>query len=203
MDKANLLTALIAGDLDYYTFGGSVSEENRPVAEKAGFTVQAGEVPSTFYELMINNESIASADLRHAIEKALDKQLLCQQNSGTLGTVTNSSILPDTPYSGPSDLTTYDPDQAKQLLDKAGYQGETYTLACTSARASLAALIQQNLAAVGIQVEIETVDSATMFAGMNDGTYDLAVASHTPTTLPLWFTGSRFTPTTTFSGWRT
>ena len=123
MDKANLLTALIAGDLDYYTFGGSVSEENRPVAEKAGFTVQAGEVPSTFYELMINNESIASADLRHAIEKALDKQLLCQQNSGTLGTVTNSSILPDTPYSGPSDLTTYDPDQAKQLLDKAGYQG--------------------------------------------------------------------------------
>ena len=73
MDKANLLTALIAGDLDYYTFGGSVSEENRPVAEKAGFTVQAGEVPSTFYELMINNESIASADLRHAIEKALDQ----------------------------------------------------------------------------------------------------------------------------------
>ena len=72
MDKANLLTALIAGDLDYYTFGGSVSEENRPVAEKAGFTVQAGEVPSTFYELMINNESIASADLRHAIEKALE-----------------------------------------------------------------------------------------------------------------------------------
>ena len=91
MDKANLLTALIAGDLDYYTFGGSVSEENWPVAEKAGFTVQAGEVPSTFYELMINNESIASADLRHAIEKALDKQLLCQQNSGTLGTVTNSA----------------------------------------------------------------------------------------------------------------
>lgn len=58
MDKANLLTALIAGDLDYYTFGGSVSEENRPVAEKAGFTVQAGEVPSTFYELMIDQQRV-------------------------------------------------------------------------------------------------------------------------------------------------
>ena len=44
-----------------------------------------------------------------------------------------------------------------------GLSGETYTLACTSVSASLAALIQQNLAAVGIQVEIETVDSATMF----------------------------------------
>ena len=193
MDKANLLTALIAGDLDYYTFGGSISEENRPVAEQAGLTVEEGTVPSTFYELMINNETVDSADLRHAIEKALDKELLCQQNTGSLGTVTNTSILPGTEYSRPAGESTYDPEGAKELLAQAGYDGETFTLACTSQRASLAALIQQNLADVGIQVEIETVDSATMFAGMSDGTYDLAVASHTPTSLPLWFTGSRFT----------
>ena len=193
MDKANLLTALIAGDLDYYTFGGSISEENRPVAEQAGFAVEEGTVPSTFYELMINNETVDSAELRHAIEKALDKELLCQQNTGSLGTVTNTSILPGTEYSRPAGESTYDPEGAKELLAQAGYDGETFTLACTSQRASLAALIQQNLADVGIQVEIETVDSATMFAGMSDGTYDLAVASHTPTSLPLWFTGSRFT----------
>ena len=193
MDKANLLTALIAGDLDYYTFGGSISEENRPVAEQAGLTVGEGTVPSTFYELMINNETVDSADLRHAIEKALDKELLCQQNTGSLGTVTNTSILPGTEYSRPAGESAYDPEGAKELLAQAGYDGETFTLACTSQRASLAALIQQNLADVGIQVEIETVDSATMFAGMSDGTYDLAVASHTPTSLPLWFTGSRFT----------
>ena len=193
MDKANLLTALIAGDLDYYTFGGSISEENRPVAEQAGFAVEEGTVPSTFYELMINNETVDSADLRHAIEKALDKELLCQQNTGSLGTVTNTSILPGTECSRPAGESTYDPEGAKELLAQAGYDGETFTLACTSQRASLAALIQQNLADVGIQVEIETVDSATMFAGMSDGTYDLAVASHTPTSLPLWFTGSRFT----------
>ena len=193
MDKANLLTALIAGDLDYYTFGGSISEENRPVAEQAGFAVEEGTVPSTFYELMINNETVDSADLRHAIEKALDKELLCQQNTGSLGTVTNTSILPGTEYSRPAGESAYDPEGAKELLAQAGYDGETFTLACTSQRASLAALIQQNLADVGIQVAIETVDSATMFAGMSDGTYDLAVASHTPISLPLWFTGSRFT----------
>ena len=193
MDKANLLTALIAGDLDYYTFGGSISEENRPVAEQAGFAVEEGTVPSTFYELMINNETVDSADLRHAIEKALDKELLCQQNTGSLGTVTNTSILPGTEYSRPAGESAYDPEGAKELLAQAGYDGETFTLACTSQRASLAALIQQNLADVGIQVEIETVDSATMFAGMSDGTYDLAVASHTPTSLPLWFTGIRYT----------
>ena len=67
MDKANLLTALIAGDLDYYAFGGSVSEENRPIAEEAGFTVLEGTVPATFYELMLNNESISDAKTRQAI----------------------------------------------------------------------------------------------------------------------------------------
>ena len=193
MDKANLLTALIAGDLDYYTFGGSISEENRPVAEQAGFAVEEGTVPSTFYELMINNETVDSADLRHAIEKALDKELLCQQNTGSLGTVTNTSILPGTEYSRPAGESAYDPEGARNCWPRRDTMGETFTLACTSQRASLAALIQQNLADVGIQVEIETVDSATMFAGMSDGTYDLAVASHTPISLPLWFTGSRFT----------
>ncbi len=32
-----------------------------------------------------------------------------------------------------------------------------------------------------------------MFAGMTDGTYDMGIASHTPSALPLWFVESRFT----------
>ena len=192
MDKANLLTALISGDLDYYAFGGSISEEDRPIAEEAGFTVLDGTTYSTFYELMLNNETISDAAIRQAINKALDKELLCQQSVGTMGIVTSSSILPGTPYSAPQTKGTYDPQGAINLLAEADYDGTVYTLACTSARASLATLIQQNLQDVGINVEIETVDFATMFAGMCDGTYDMAVASHTPTTLPMWFTASRF-----------
>ena len=191
IDKANLLTALISGDLDYYAFGGSISEENRPVAEQAGFTVSEGTVASVFYELMLNNESIDDVSIRQAIAKALDKELLCEQSTGTLGTPTDTSILPGTVYSAPVQ-DTYDPDGAKALLAASSYDGRTYTLACTSARASVAALIQQDLAEVGLKVEIATVDSATMFSGMYDGTYDMGLASHTPTSLPLWFTGSRF-----------
>lgn len=193
MDKSNLLTALISGDLDYYAFGGNVSEENKAVAEQAGFTVEEGTTPTNFYELMLNCATIDSVDLRQAINKALDKELLCQQSAGTRGTVTSSSILPDTPYSSPAVTGTYDPAGAEALVAKSGYDGKTFSLACTSQRASLAALVQQDLEAVGIKVEIETVDSATMFAGMSDGTYDMGLASHTPTTLPLWFTASRFT----------
>ncbi len=76
---------------------------------------------------MINNETVDSADLRHAIEKALDKELLCQQNTGSLGTVTNTSILPGTEYSRPAGESAYDPEGAKELLAQAGYDGETFT----------------------------------------------------------------------------
>lgn len=191
MDKANLLTALISGDLDYYAFGANVSEENRPTAEAAGFTVVEDSVPSTFYELMLNNSSLGTPALRQAVNAALDKELLCQQSTGSLGTATNSSILPDTPYS-PQPFGSYDPARAEELVREGGYSGKQLTLACTSPRASIAALIQQDLEAVGFQVEIQTVDSSTLFAGMSDGLYDMAIASHTPNSLPLWFTGSRF-----------
>ena len=51
--------------------------------------------------------------------------------------------------------------------------------------------MQQELAEVGMNVTIETVDSAALFSGMADGKYDMAIASHTPGALPLWFTESR------------
>lgn len=63
MDKANLLTALIAGDLDYYTFGGSVSEE-KPAGWRRRRLHRTGRGgPQHLLELMTITESLASADL--------------------------------------------------------------------------------------------------------------------------------------------
>ena len=196
IDKANLLTALLSGDLDYYTFGNSVSEDNAGLAEEAGFTVIAGEIPTTFYELMLNNESISEVKIRHAISLSLDREQLCQQNAGSQGMVTYSSILPDSPYAGIMvwQAQSGEADEARMQLEESGYDGRVYTLACTSARADTAALLQQQLAQAGISVEITTVDSATMFSGMYEGIYDMALASHTPAITPLWFVDSRFRP---------
>ena len=66
MDKSNLLTALIAGDLDYYAIGGSLSAEDAPLAESSGVTVLEGTVPNTFFELMLNGSSIPDARVRRA-----------------------------------------------------------------------------------------------------------------------------------------
>ena len=192
MDKNSLLTALIAGDLDYYAIGGSLSANDQPTAENAGFQVLEGTVPNTFFELMLNNESIDDARVRRAIELALDKELLCEQSTQGHGTVTGTSVLSTcASYAGDYN-SAYDVEAAKALLAEAGYDGTTYSLACTSNRQGLAALMQQQLEEAGFSIQVETVDSTTMFAGMADGTYDMGIASHTPNALPLWFTESRF-----------
>lgn len=192
MDKSNLLTALISGDLDYYAFGGSVSTENAVAAQSSGLEVIEGTVPNTFYELMLNNETLSDVRVRRAVELALDKELLCEQTTGGRGQVTDTSVSSVSPYADTDAVPAgRDVEQARALLQEAGYDGQTFTLVCSSSRAGLAALMQQNLADAGISVAIETVDSATMFSGMADGTYDMGIASHTPGPLPLWFVESR------------
>ena len=191
VDKSNLLPSLIAGDLDYYAFGGSVTAEAARTAEAGGLQVLEGTVPTTFYELMLNNETIDSAAIHRAIDLALDKEALCLHTAQGYGAPAASDLTPGTAYA--SSLTwARDVEGAKALLAEGGYDGRTYKLACTSNRSGLAALMQQQLAQAGVDVLIETVDSATLFSGMAEGRYDMAIASHTPGPLPLWFTESRF-----------
>ena len=191
MDKSNLLPSLMAGDLDYYAFGGNLAADDVQTAEDGGIEVLEGTVPNSFYELMLNNETIPSSAVRRAIDLALDKEALCLHTAQGLGEPTATDLTPGTEYT--SSLTwSRDVEEAKTLLEEGGYDGRTYSLACTSNRSGLAALMQQQLAEAGITVTIETVDSATLFSGMADGTYDMAIASHTPGALPLWFTESRF-----------
>ena len=191
MDKSNLLPSLMAGDLDYYAFGGNLAADDVQTAEDGGIEVLEGTVPNSFYELMLNNETIPSSAVRRAIDLALDKEALCLHTAQGLGEPTATDLTPGTEYT--SSLTwSRDVEEAKTLLEEGGYDGRTYSLACTSNRSGLAALMQQQLAEADITVTIETVDSATLFSGMADGTYDMAIASHTPGALPLWFTESRF-----------
>ncbi len=70
----------------------------------------------------------------------------------------------------------------------------------TSARESMAAVIQQNLAEAGLNIEVQTVELATMFSGLQDGTYDLGICGSTAMDYPLWMAGYYDNKNAT-SGW--
>ncbi len=83
-----------------------------------------------------------------------------------------------------------DVDKAKELLAEAGWDSSrTLKMAVTSARESMAAIIQQNLAEAGITIDVQTVELAPMFSGLHDGTYDLGICGSTAMSYPLWMSG--------------
>ncbi|MFQ9918224.1 MAG: ABC transporter substrate-binding protein [Flavonifractor plautii] len=90
--------------------------------------------------------------MRRAIDLALDKEALCLHTAQGLGEPAASDLTPGTGYD--SGLTwARNVDGAKALLAEGGYDGRTYTLACTANRSGLAALMQQELAEAGITVD--------------------------------------------------
>lgn len=72
-------------------------------------------MPNSFYELMLNNETIPSAAVRRAIDLALDKEALCLHTAQGLGEPAASDLTPGTGYD--SGLTwARNVDGAKALL---------------------------------------------------------------------------------------
>ena len=91
---------------------------------------------------------------------------------------------------------TYDVEKAQQLLQESGYNGETLTILGTSSAFSsrLGQLIQNYLVAIGINVELNSVDMALYTASRLDGTqYDMVLGTVGGSYLPD-FWSIRFDP---------
>lgn len=91
-----------------------------------------------------------------------------------------SSLLPPAHWAGHPDLPTYhyQPDKAKALLKQAGFSDEnplklTYKTSTDPFRVRLATILQQQLAKVGIQVEVMSYDWGTFFADIKQGRFQM------------------------------
>ncbi len=187
MDSSNTMNAILAGDIDMVALGNSVSTSNVELAESSGLTVQQNDLPTSFTEMIINNQNVSDSRIRQALWYALDIDTITSLMTDGYGTPAYTYTMPGSEYENTEVGSHYDPEKAKELLAEAGYGGETYTMACGSSREALVSLMQQYWNDAGINVEIALVDVATMFAGCQDGTYDFGISAHTATASPVWF----------------
>lgn len=186
MSSSNTLQAEISGDIDLVSLGNSVSVSDSAIAEASGITVETNDSGTSFTEMILNNESL-DTNLRLAIYYALDREQGAQIATEGLGYVVDSYVLPFSEYCDTSLKRERDVDKAKEYLAQSDYDGRELQFAVSSSRAEVAAYFQQNLEEAGINVEIITVDVATMFSGLTDGTYDMGISGHTGSAYPLWF----------------
>jgi peptide/nickel transport system substrate-binding protein len=152
---------------------------------KAGTTVE-------HIDLNLDNPILADKNVRKAIFYALDRQDLVNRVLAGLSNPSDSVIPPISPFFNPdTPKYSYNPDQAKQILDAAGWTvgsdgvrvnsaGQRlsfkYQSTTNAIRKKTMPLVKDQLAAVGIETNIDQVPAQTYF-GKNgplvQRTYDL------------------------------
>jgi peptide/nickel transport system substrate-binding protein len=141
--------------------------------------------PSTLENhLLINNEHglLANVAVRQALDMAIDKQALVDAVTFGLGEVADSYIAKGALYHTSNPPRPYDPDAAKAMLSAAGATGLTLSYVVESGNdvsERIALLVQQQLARVGVGVELKKVDPGQSWELLVAGDYDLTVQSWT------------------------
>lgn len=181
------LAAMLAGDVD---MARDIPVAATAQARSAGVTVASS--PTNFmYQIYLNNRRapFTDATTRQALSLAIDRESLIAHVLGGVGTAATGPFASFHPFAAPTPLP-YDPTQAKQLLDSAGWldQGngtrmrdgqhlgfELLTYPARPDLVLLATAIQAQLAEVGVAVALRSVESSAITGMLNKGEYDASM----------------------------
>ena len=188
-DAATQIAALEAGDVDV-VFINQPSHKAK-LEQDADIEMHETILNSLIY-LGFNNQKSPFDDpvVRRALSHAVDKQQIVDLALGGLGMAAFAPLPPTLPGFDPS-LQEYEadfnPQEAKRLLQDAGFeqtndggwQRDDETLSVkliTSARSpngDVATVLQSQLQAIGVPVEIEQLDAKAVMDATGSGDYDL------------------------------
>lgn len=180
---ASLTAGLLNGDIDVVGAGSIPLADWETV--KATDSITAMSVTDYSYQYMEfnladGNDTFQDPAVRIAFDKAVNKQLMVDQLMAGEGQVAVGPMPPYHPYyNGDLKANAYDPAAAKSALEAAGFDfSRTYRLIVpkgNQVREQSSLIIQQNLADIGIKVEIGTYDFATLLEMMRNGDFDLGL----------------------------
>lgn len=179
----SLTAGLLNGEIDVVGAGsiplsdwGTIESSDNLVAESiTSYAYQYME-----FNLSDGNDAFQDAAVRIAFDKAIDKQLIVDQLMAGEGQVAVGPMPKYHPYYNDAlEGNSYDPNAAKSALEAANFDfNRTYRLIVpqgNQVREQSALIIQQNLKDIGIKVEIETYDFATLLEMMRNGDFDLGL----------------------------
>ncbi len=164
--------AFEAGELDCTEIGAdTLARYKTELPADAALTV-AGELQYMWMGMNTDHPKLQDKNVRRAIQHAVDVDSILQGAYSGTTAKSNGIVCPG--LVGHRDATkyySYDPDKARELLQEAGVSDLSLTLRTLNnqERMLTAQIIQANLAAVGITVEIIPLDSGPFWdVGMED-----------------------------------
>lgn len=138
------------------------------------YTVESQNVATI--EMNKKNELLCDKNIRLAIAHAVDWKALVESVYGSSAVVADSIFPPSAKFYQPMGVYEYDPELSKQLLSDAGYPNGGLAFSCvTTAGVDLQTMeiMQAYLSQVGITLDVEMTDFATMISKSVEATYDI------------------------------
>ena len=178
-DSTTSLMAFEGGDLDYV--GVPKADWDRIVSSGKYGTVQVSSSNTTYITFNTEVAPFDDVRVRQAIAYAINKDELVLGALEGFGTVAHTLGNPEFTLGLPSadEITTYEQnaEKAKQLLADAGYAdgldiGNMTVMAMFSVPAEI---IKSQLAAVGINVEIQLAEQSAFVADLVSGNYGIGI----------------------------
>jgi peptide/nickel transport system substrate-binding protein len=174
-EPSTALSALQAGEIDW-----TDSIPTQRVAQlKDDDSITLATTPSNDYWYLALNEARApwnDVRVRQAIAYAIDRDAIVQATSYGTAVANQLAIPKGNPWYTPYDAYRHDVERAKSLLREAGAAPKALDMLVTNEypeTVTAAQIIADNLAPLGITVNIRTVDFATWLDEQNNGHFDM------------------------------
>ncbi len=179
-DETVRRTSLVTGDIDWaFAVPPQSVEELRERDDVVVDAVPAG----AYYYIGVNTTEGPLADerVRQAIAYAINRDNVAAAAEFGNAAVTQDPIPSTSSWSFGYEPYEYDPERARALLEEAGYgdgfEMEIMPTTFIEATVRAAQVIQQDLAAVGIDASIRTLEWAEWLEEQGQGNYDTYVCS--------------------------
>lgn len=185
VDGSQIYSGLQSGEIDitHHTMTAIPQEDYESIEKLDNVKVVYG-APITNQSAFIQTANLPDARVRQALLYAIDRQQLVDQLLKGHGEVVDGFLSSAGPFYDPAlQPTAYDPDKARELLEQAGWDSSRtlrfYVNSGDSTFINGVQVIAAQWAQVGINVEITTVDLATLMTVAGTTDYDIMAVQYT------------------------
>lgn len=185
LDSSQIYAGLQSGEIDvtHHTMTAIPQEDYENIEALENIDVVYGS-PITNQSVFIQTANIPDKRVRQALVYAIDRNQILEQLMKGHGEVVDGFLSSAGPFYDESITPIpYDPEKAKALLEEAGWDGSRtlrfYVNSGDGTFVNAAQIMAAQWAAVGIKVEIQTVDLATLMTIAGTTDYDFFAVQYT------------------------
>lgn len=185
VDASQIYAGLQSGEIDitHHTMTAVPQEDFESIEALENVKTVYG-APITNQSAFIQTANIPDVRVRQALLYAIDREQLVEQLLKGHGEVVDGFVSSASPFYD-ENLTpiAYDPEKAKSFLEEAGWDGSQilrfYVNSGDNTFVNGAQVLVAQWAAVGIKVEVQTVDLATLMTVAGSTDYDIMAVQYT------------------------